>query len=76
MTRPTFARCELFLSHEVEGPFFLFSNALNNCFLPRCVAQITAEGSTGTLPFAILGSGSLAAMAVLETKYREGLTVS
>ncbi|KAI4962554.1 hypothetical protein ZWY2020_029168 [Hordeum vulgare] len=32
------------------------------------------HGSTDTLPFATMGSGSLAAMSVFELKYREGLT--
>uniref|UniRef100_A0A452Y5U4 Proteasome subunit beta n=1 Tax=Aegilops tauschii subsp. strangulata TaxID=200361 RepID=A0A452Y5U4_AEGTS len=32
------------------------------------------HGSTDTLPFATMGSGSLAAMSVFESKYREGLT--
>lgn len=38
--------------------------------------QVYPHGSTDTLPFATMGSGSLAAMAVFESKYREGLTVS
>lgn len=38
--------------------------------------QIYPHGSTDTLPFATMGSGSLAAMAIFESKYREGLTVS
>ncbi|KAK8982831.1 hypothetical protein V6N11_060152 [Hibiscus sabdariffa] len=37
---------------------------------------IYPHGSTDTLPFATMGSGSLAAMAVFESKYKEGLTVS
>ncbi|CAL9104275.1 unnamed protein product [Musa textilis] len=32
------------------------------------------HGSTDTLPFATMGSGSLAAMAIFESKFREGLT--
>ncbi|KAK4597846.1 hypothetical protein RGQ29_015386 [Quercus rubra] len=36
--------------------------------------QIYPHGSTDTLPFATMGSGSLAAMSVFESKYREGLT--
>ncbi|KAG6488441.1 hypothetical protein ZIOFF_049684 [Zingiber officinale] len=32
------------------------------------------HGSADTLPFATMGSGSLAAMAVFESKFREGLT--
>ncbi|XP_077245665.1 proteasome subunit beta type-7-B [Tasmannia lanceolata] len=35
---------------------------------------IYPHGSTDTLPFATMGSGSLAAMAMFESKYREGLT--
>ncbi|KAK7847962.1 proteasome subunit beta type-7-a [Quercus suber] len=35
---------------------------------------IYPHGSTDTLPFATMGSGSLAAMSVFESKYREGLT--
>lgn len=38
--------------------------------------QIYPHGSTDTLPYATMGSGSLAAMSVFESKYREGLTVS
>ncbi|KAF5801773.1 putative proteasome endopeptidase complex [Helianthus annuus] len=38
--------------------------------------MIYPHGSTDTLPFAIMGSGSLAAMAIFESEYREGLTVS
>ncbi|KAK1317329.1 Proteasome subunit beta type-7-A [Acorus calamus] len=36
---------------------------------------IYPHGSTDTLPFATMGSGSLAAMAIFESKYREGLTI-
>ncbi|CAM8899776.1 hypothetical protein QQ045_009932 [Rhodiola kirilowii] len=35
---------------------------------------IYPHGSTDTLPFATMGSGSLAAMAVFESEYKEGLT--
>ncbi|GAA0166689.1 protease [Lithospermum erythrorhizon] len=35
---------------------------------------IYPHGSTDTLPYATMGSGSLAAMAIFESKYREGLT--
>ncbi|XP_030530860.1 proteasome subunit beta type-7-B [Rhodamnia argentea] len=35
---------------------------------------IYPHGSTDTLPYATMGSGSLAAMAVFESKYKEGLT--
>ncbi|KAJ4729336.1 Proteasome subunit beta [Melia azedarach] len=35
---------------------------------------IYPHGSTDTLPFATMGSGSLAAMAIFESKYKEGLT--
>jgi 20S proteasome subunit beta 2 len=38
--------------------------------------QVYPHGSTDTLPFATMGSGSLAAMSVFESQYREGLTVS
>ena len=38
--------------------------------------QIYPHGSTDTLPYATMGSGSLAAMSVFESKYKEGLTVS
>ncbi|KAH7570394.1 hypothetical protein JRO89_XS05G0100000 [Xanthoceras sorbifolium] len=37
-------------------------------------ALIYPHGSTDTLPFATMGSGSLTAMAVFESKYREELT--
>ena len=40
------------------------------------ILQIYPHGSTDTLPFATMGSGSLAAMAVFESKYNEGLSVS
>ncbi|KAJ8750321.1 hypothetical protein K2173_014236 [Erythroxylum novogranatense] len=35
---------------------------------------IYPHGSTDTLPFATMGSGSLAAMAIFESKYKEGLS--
>lgn len=38
--------------------------------------QIYPHGSTDTLPFATMGSGSLAAMSVFESKYKESLSVS
>ena len=47
-----------------------------NSYYICIVPQIYPHGSTDTLPFATMGSGSLAAMAVFESKYREGLTVS
>lgn len=34
---------------------------------------IYPHGSTDTLPYATMGSGSLAAMAIFESKYREGM---
>merc|ERR1719486_862118 len=37
--------------------------------------QIYPHGSTDVLPFVTMGSGSLAAMAMLETGYRGDLTV-
>merc|ERR1712187_394333 len=37
--------------------------------------QIYPHGSTDKLPFTSMGSGSLAAMAVLETEYKEDLSV-
>ncbi|KAJ0077424.1 hypothetical protein Patl1_35848 [Pistacia atlantica] len=37
---------------------------------------IYPHGSTDTLPFATMGSGSLAAMAMFESKYKEGLTLA
>ncbi|KAG7604325.1 Nucleophile aminohydrolases N-terminal [Arabidopsis thaliana x Arabidopsis arenosa] len=36
--------------------------------------HIYPHGSTDTLPFATMGSGSLASMSVFEAKYKEGLT--
>uniref|UniRef100_A0A0R0L8P5 Proteasome subunit beta n=1 Tax=Glycine max TaxID=3847 RepID=A0A0R0L8P5_SOYBN len=36
---------------------------------------IYPHGSTDTLPFATMGSGSLAAMSVFESKYKESLSV-
>ncbi|KAK4373164.1 hypothetical protein RND71_008548 [Anisodus tanguticus] len=36
--------------------------------------QIYPHGSTDTPPYATMGSGSLAAMAIFESKYREGLS--
>eukprot|EP00252_Welwitschia_mirabilis_P013254 TRINITY_DN29213_c0_g1_i1.p1 TRINITY_DN29213_c0_g1~~TRINITY_DN29213_c0_g1_i1.p1 ORF type:complete len:273 (-),score=47.60 TRINITY_DN29213_c0_g1_i1:187-1005(-) len=35
---------------------------------------IYPHGSTDTLPFATMGSGSLAAMAMFESRYKEGMT--
>ena len=40
------------------------------------VLQIYPHGSTDSLPYATMGSGSLAAMSIFESKYKEGLTVS
>lgn len=37
--------------------------------------QIYPHGSTDMLPFTTMGSGSLCAMAVLETEYREDMTI-
>lgn len=37
--------------------------------------QIYPHGSTDTLPYTTMGSGSIAAMAIFESKYKEGLTV-
>merc|ERR1719311_1518910 len=37
--------------------------------------QIYPHGSTDMLPFTTMGSGSLCAMAVLESEYREDLSV-
>ena len=39
------------------------------------IVQVYPHGSTDTLPFATMGSGSLAAMAVFESRYKEDLTV-
>merc|ERR1712187_122947 len=36
--------------------------------------QIYPHGSTDQLPFTSMGSGSLAAMAILESEYKDGLT--
>jgi hypothetical protein len=38
--------------------------------------QVYPHGSTDTLPFATMGSGSLAAMSVFESRYKEDLTVN
>lgn len=37
---------------------------------------VHAHGSTDKLPYVTMGSGSLAAMAVFESSFREGMTVS
>jgi len=37
--------------------------------------QIYPHGSTDSLPFTTMGSGSLAAMAILETEYKDDMTV-
>lgn len=37
--------------------------------------QISAHGNTDRLPFTTMGSGSLAAMAVMESRYREDMTI-
>lgn len=39
------------------------------------VLQVYPHGSTDTLPFATMGSGSLAAMAMFESRFKEGMTV-
>jgi 20S proteasome subunit beta 2 len=44
---------------DVEGPF---------------LATVAPHGSTDRLPFVAMGSGSLAAMGVLETGYKDGMT--
>merc|ERR1719473_2102601 len=36
--------------------------------------QIYAHGSTDSLPFTTMGSGSLAAMPIFEAEYRDGMT--
>ena len=36
--------------------------------------QIYGHGSTAKLPYVTMGSGSLAAMAVFETRYKDGMT--
>ncbi|KAF9618115.1 hypothetical protein IFM89_000074, partial [Coptis chinensis] len=38
--------------------------------------NIYPHGSTDTLPYATMGSSSLAAMAMFESNYKEGLSVS
>ncbi|RVW72600.1 Proteasome subunit beta type-7-B [Vitis vinifera] len=45
-----------------------------DCTGPHLHTVNLPHGSTDTLPFATMGSGSLAAMAVFESKYHEGLT--
>lgn len=45
---------------DVDGPF---------------LGTIAPHGSTDRLPFVAMGSGSLAAMAVLESGYKDGMTV-
>lgn len=37
--------------------------------------QIYPHGSTDKLPYTTMGSGSLAAMSVLETRYKEDMTI-
>merc|ERR1712187_1035509 len=37
--------------------------------------QIYPHGSTDMLPFTTMGSGSLAAMSILEAEYKEDLTI-
>lgn len=46
---------------DVEGPF---------------LATVAPHGSTDRLPFVAMGSGSIAAMAVLEAQYRDGMDVA
>merc|ERR1712004_565691 len=36
--------------------------------------QIAPHGSTDCLPFTTMGSGSLAAMSILESEYKDGMT--
>ncbi|KAJ0981260.1 hypothetical protein J5N97_009515 [Dioscorea zingiberensis] len=38
------------------------------------IAYVYRHGSTDALPFATMGSGSLATMSVFESKFKEGLT--
>lgn len=45
---------------DIEGPF---------------LATVAPHGSTDRLPYVTMGSGSIAAMAVLETGYRDGMNV-
>ena len=72
----TFAHCTLGSKHEhLNHILFSFYMALA-FIIELLIAQIYPHGSTDTLPFATMGSGSLAAMAVFESKYHEGLTVS
>lgn len=44
---------------DVEGPF---------------LATVAPHGSTDRLPYVTMGSGSIAAMSILETGYRDGMT--
>lgn len=40
------------------------------------ILQVYPHGSKDTHPFATMGSGSLAAMSVFESRYKENLTVN
>ena len=40
------------------------------------VVYIHAGGNHAYLPFAAMGSGSLACISILEAKYRDGMTVT
>eukprot|EP01017_Pseudomicrothorax_dubius_P010211 TRINITY_DN13618_c0_g2_i2.p1 TRINITY_DN13618_c0_g2~~TRINITY_DN13618_c0_g2_i2.p1 ORF type:complete len:274 (+),score=79.02 TRINITY_DN13618_c0_g2_i2:157-978(+) len=40
----------------------------------KWLAQLSPEGTTSYLPYCAMGSGSLAAIAILEAKFRDGLT--
>ncbi|KAL7566827.1 hypothetical protein ACA910_021328 [Epithemia clementina (nom. ined.)] len=51
------------------------SYVLGGCDVSGChLFEIHSHGSTGKMPFTSSGSGGLAAMAVLESSWRDGLT--
>jgi len=39
------------------------------------ILQVYPRGSVDTLPFVTMGSGSVAAMAMFESRFKEGITV-
>ncbi|CDP00872.1 unnamed protein product [Coffea canephora] len=51
-----------------------YSSAKSGHFTGPHLHTIYPHGSKDTLPFATMGNGSLVAMAVFESNYREGLT--
>ena len=73
----SFTHCEFSTLEAVVWELFFWLVQLFDILpIKWLILQIYPHGSTDTLPFATMGSGSLAAMSVFESKYKEGLSVS